>query len=70
MNCLAKSIIKKSTNYSMKQRHHLGIGYISENGDIFFSNNLNNIKKEAEIEKQNSADNALVIQLNETSIKS
>jgi ABC-type lipopolysaccharide export system ATPase subunit len=75
MNGLAKNIIKKSTNYSMKQRQHLGIGYISENGDIFFGSNLNSIKeqfnkKESEIKKQNYADNALVTQLNETSIKS
>ena len=68
-----KNTIKKPTNYSMKQRSHLGIAYIAENGDIFFGNSLHGIqnafnKSEEKNERELTNDISLVEQLNKTKI--
>jgi hypothetical protein len=73
MSELAKRAIKKSTNYSMKQRDHLGIAYIAENGDIFIGNSLHSIQKafnksEEKNERELTNDIALVEQLNKTKL--
>ncbi len=69
-----KNTIRKPINYSMKQRSHLGIAYVAENGDIFFSKSIKDVNKsfnksEEIDDAEFGKDIALVEQLNKTNFK-